>query len=326
MKHFLFYFSIAIILTACADKNDAANAVDSLQIVIPGDTNLLNNHFVASGDYYNYSDVIIKEGSVTLVTNATKIYSDSLLQVNTGIVLAPGEYITIEKYCDITTKNNWAEPVYKIMYKMGADIVHGYTSQSYIACRIDTLKSQKRVALTLSYNKSKEKFIGKISLFNRMRDIIATSSVELDIPKEGSEPYAYTYSFSFRENETCGLENIQEIFTVATEYGACGYPNFEYTFLWNGEKLFDCPQTFSVSEAGLFNQYSYLVFPADSLGENGSILKITEANEYTEQENSDNVIVEKDSTVIEYKWNANTYTISKGDTIAKKSRIYATTY
>lgn len=327
MKQLLLFIVLTFVLASCSDKDGSFDSTDSTSIIASADTSINIASAKAddydSGDPYTNSEIINKPGSTTLVTGTTNIYTDSLLENNSGIVLHPEEHITIEKYCGITTKNHWKEPVYKIIYKTGSDAVHGYVSQSYIACRVDTLKSQQLVTLTLDYNQSKEKFIGKICLWNRGWDLIGTSDVDLDITRDGDAPYAYFYSFSFKEIESTSLEGITESFSIGTDYGACGYVGYEYFFLWNEKKLIAFPETYSVAEAGQFHQYSYWVFPADSLEKKGSVLEIIEGDQY-EDVDGETQKVNKDSTVIEYKWNKFSF-LSKGDTIVKKSRTYSVT-
>ena len=326
MKQLFILFSLTILLVACSDKDENQNATDSTSIVSSNDridttTNTLSDGY-NSGEPYTNSEIINKPGSITIVTHKTNIYSDSLLQTSTMFVLNPEEHISIENYCGITTKNNWAEPVYKITYNTGTNIVRGYVSQSSIACRTDTLKSGKLVTLTLDYDISKEKFIGKIALLNRGWDIIAHTSVELDILMEDQVPHSYTYYFSFEEKETTGLDGITESFSISTNYDACGYPGYEYIFVWNDKKLIAFPETYSIAEAGQFHEYSYWVFPADSLGKKGSVFKIIEGDQYEDVVGNIQTI-NKDSTVIEYKWNSGNFNFSEGDTILKKSSTYS---
>ncbi|WP_018341992.1 hypothetical protein [Cytophaga aurantiaca] len=326
MKQLVLFLILTFVLASCTDKDGvtgSTDSTDSASIANPIDSTSPTSTLIDddSGDPYIYSDIINKAGSITLTTQPTQVYFDSLLQIPLD-QLSIEEHIRIESYCGTTTKNNWIEPVYKISYQSQEGTKSGYVSQSYIACRVDTLKSQQLVTLTLSYNKLKEKFIGKICLLNRGWNIIGTSYVELDILTEGDAPYSYSYYFSFEEIESTGLDGITESFSIHTGFDACGYPSFDYMFLWNGQKLIAFPETYAIAEAGQFHQYSYWIFPADSLGKKGSILKIIEGDQY-EDAPGDTQIINKDSTVIEYKWNKNSFLSATGDTILKKSRTYS---
>lgn len=324
MKQILFYFSIAILLLGCSDKKGSDNTTDSVHVA-PADS-VNNSQADNTVDYYTYSEVINKEGSVTLVTNPTTIFSDSLLQINTGIVLATGEYITIEKYSGTTAKNNWNEPVYRIAYKMGPDIVHGYTSQSYIASRVDTLKSNKLVTLTLGYNLIKDIFTGNVQLLNPQGGILGNAVIDLDIPKEDEAPHSFTYYLHYEElKQNTGLEGVTEAFYIGAGYDACGYPHINNILFWNDKKLLAAPPTYSVADADVFYESSYLIFPADSLGKKSCILNIIEAEEDVDNiEDKEGVpYKKKDSTVILFKWHAAAFSYSKGDTIIKTSRTFA---
>lgn len=325
MKQLLLFFALTFVLASCSDKDGAYDSTDSTSIVASIDTTagaqstLIDDD---SRDPYAYSDIINKAGSTTLITQSTQIYFDSLLQIPLE-KLSIGEHLKIENYCGTTTKNNWIEPVYKISYETEQGFAFGYVSQSNIACRVDTLKSQQLVTLTLAYNTSKEKFIGKICLLNRGWDIIGTSEVELDVITEGDAPYSYSYYFSFKEEASTGLDGITESFSIHTGYDACGYASYDYTFLWNNKKLIPCTETFAISEADQFYNHSFLLFPSDSLGKKGSILEVIEGEEYGDIKSNNTRSIQKDSTVIEYKWNAYSFMSVPGDTIVKKSRTYS---
>ena len=327
MKQLLLLFIIPIILAACSDNEGTSDSTDSTSIAAFMDSSTTIKSTLVddyeSNDYAN-SEIINKSGTITRVTAPGQIFSDSLLLIPLRIPVI-GEHLKIEKYCGTTTKHNWVEPVYKISCQLEEGLEYGYISQSHIACRLDTLKSKKIVVLTLDYNNSKEKFIGRISLLNQVGKSLATTSVEFDILKEGDAPYSYSYYFSFEEKKSTGLDGVTESFSLSTDYGACGYPGFEYTFLWNEKKLITCPEIYSITEAGQFYQYSYWVFPADSLGKEGSILNIIEGVQYEDESESENdsQIANKDSTVIEYTWNKYSFMSASGDTIVKKSRSYS---
>lgn len=323
MKHVLFYFSIAIFLTACENKPTDPEHSDSAGTF---SADSLNSKPATITAYYLYAEFTNKAGSTTRVTHATSIYSDSLLQHKTGIVLTPGQFLSIGNYCGITTKNNWAEPVYSIVYKKGADVLHGYVSQSYIACRIDTLKSGKLAVLTLNYNTSKETFAGNLLLLTSSGAFLDSCSIELDIPKEDETPHSFTYYLEYEElKRNTGLDGVTEAFYIGAGYDACGYPHITNTILWNGKKLLVAPVTYSVADADIFYEASYLVFPEDSSGRKSCILNIIEAEEDVDntQENPEKLYSKKDSTVIVFKWNAADYSYSKGDTILKTSRTFA---
>jgi hypothetical protein len=329
MKQLLLFLAITLLLAGCSDKDGTADSTDSTSITTPIDTSLNTTSTQVDkydfGDPYTNSEIINKPGTVTLITTISEMYSDTLLQIPLQI-LAVGEYVLIEKYCGRTTKNYWDEPFYEVTYyDSDQKKTHGYVSQSQIACSLDTLKSKKIVALTLDYSLSKEKFIGKILLLNQIRKTLATNSVELDIPKEGDAPYSYSYYFSFEEIESTGLDGITESFSISTDYGACGYPGFGYTFLWNEKKLITCPETYAVADADVFFACSYLVFPSDSLGRKSYIMNIIEEQESIDSpsHDSDKAYYKKDSTVITFKWNKSSYSIDKGDTIVKTSRTFA---
>jgi|GEM_PF-2137154 len=325
MKHLLILISLAILFTACTDKESESSSRDSSIVVAPIDTLTKQESSVDSKTktYYNNNTAGLNaEDSKTIITTDTEIFKDSLLNNTSGKYVVVGEEITIEEYSGTVVNGNWAEPVYKISYQMGEGLEYGYISQSKIACTLDTLQSKKIVSLTVDYNQISNKFVGHVSLLNPQGRILGEGNIEFDIYTNSDAPYSYNYYFSFKENEPTGLDGILESFSIDTDYDACGYPGFSYTFLWNGKKIITCPETFAISEAGLFHQYSYLVFPADSLGKKGYIAEIIEGDQYEDGTDEDTQTVNKDSTVIMYKWDKYSFIHAPGDTIIKKSRTY----
>jgi hypothetical protein len=329
MKQLLLFLAFTFLLAGCSDKDGSSDSKDSINSSSSVDTSINAASTKAddydSRDYYAYSEIRNKPGTITLVTETGNVYADSLLN-NSRHQPDIGEHVTIMEYCGTTTKNNWTEPVYKISYQAeNDDIQFGYVSQSNIACRLDTLQSGKIVALTLDYIHSTEKFIGKILLMNQAGKSLATTSVEFDIPKEGDAPYSFTYYFNFEKLEKgTGLDGITEAFYITAQYDACGYPQITKTFLWNEKKLIIAPETYSVVDADVFFAASYLVFPSDSLGKQSYILNIIDAQEDIDSppHDIDKAYSKKDSTVIAFKWNKATATFSKGDTTVKTSRTF----
>lgn len=323
MKQLFILFSLTILLVACSDKDVNQNATDSTSVVVPVDSNPATAINTPSYSNIHYTEGINHLGTKTIVTHTTELYSDSALQHSTGLHLLEGDMLTVEEYVGNHISRDWAEPVYKISYTLDKQVQYGYLPQSKIACQLDTLKSGKMVSLTVDYNQGLKKFTGEVALIQSEK-MLAKENIELDVYTEGDAPYTFYYYFDFEENKPSGLAGIQEGFSISTAYPACGYPGFDYTFLWNGKKLISCPETYSVSDSGMFYSHSYLIFPADSLGKAGYILNILQLKEFEEEQAEEGLMekVNHDSTVIEYKWNAGNFTFSAGDTVLKTSRNY----
>ncbi|HSY60902.1 MAG TPA: hypothetical protein VK796_03450 [Cytophaga sp.] len=329
MKQLLLFLAFSFLLAGCSDKDGSSDSNDSTSTSPSVDTSINTTSTKAddyeSMDYYEYSEFINKPGTITLVTIEDEICSDILLQ-NPLQTLTVGQHIFVEKYCGTTTKNSWTEPVYEITYyDSSKKKIRGYISQSNIACRLDTLQSKKIVALTIDYNTLKERFIAKVSLLDQSRKTLATTSVELDIPKEDNAPHSFTYYFNFEESDkNTGLDGITECFYITAHYDACSYPQISNIFLWNEKKLIVAPESYSVADADVFFAASYLIFPSDSLGRQSYVLNIIEVQEDIDSppHTIDKTYSKKDSTVIAFKWNKATATFSKGDTIVKTSRTF----
>lgn len=324
MKQLLVFLLFTFVLASCSDDKSETSSKDSTSSVEQNiDTTLPSANKAPHDGYYgsndHYYEALNKEGTTTLVTSETQIYVDSLLIEASILTLSEGEEITIEQLCGTINHGNWAEPVYKISHKNGDDIFYGYLSQSRIACLQHTLKSKTIVLMTLDYNQSSDKFIGEIMLMNASRQILGSAVIDFDIYKGDQSPYSFYYYLSILEIErSVGLDGIIESFYISAGYDACGYPHITNIFLWNGQKLIVAPETYYVSDSGVFYAGSQLHFPSDSLGRLGYIVKTFEVEEKIEGPESTFEYYNKDSVVVLYKWNKNSY--SKGDTILKTSK------
>jgi Bacterial SH3 domain len=70
------------------------------------------------------------------------------------------------------------------------------------------------------------------------------------------------YSFTgIVEPDARGLKGFKNLLSINLMFGACGYPWYDWSVLWDGKKLVGLPICTSISEAGLFSHAESYVFP-----------------------------------------------------------------
>jgi hypothetical protein len=102
-------------------------------------------------------------------------------------------------------------------------------------------------------------------------------------------------------DDSKGLTGARNIIRLAMNYDACGYTSGETVLIWDGKDVHYAFQTTGMSEAGLFANYAYAVFPKDNHGVEGKILAMDNHVEY-DTEKDELPIILHDSTVVQYAW------------------------
>jgi hypothetical protein len=101
--------------------------------------------------------------------------------------------------------------------------------------------------------------------------IIASRAFELNF---GTEYYSNATIFDNR-----GIEKIKNVLSISLFYPACGYPNLEAMFLWDGKNIEMLPSLESIGDAGAFNFSEIYIFPNDENAQtDGQIIYKMERN------------------------------------------------
>lgn len=80
------------------------------------------------------------------------------------------------------------------------------------------------------------------------------------------------------------LENLTDVVRISFGGEACGIPTYYYYYGFTGEKLLALPGKYTVGDAGVFYHSETLLFPNESGGQPGKIIKLTEEEEVLEDE------------------------------------------
>jgi LysM repeat protein len=99
------------------------------------------------------------------------------------------------------------------------------------------------------------------------------------------------------------LENYSNTVTFSIGYPACGYPQREFTALWDGKKLLSLPMLDSMSDGGFFFSQTYK-FPEDQDGSYNRIMLAEERGTPLENEDYGGDYIKK---IREVKWNGKAY-------------------
>ncbi|MBC7451996.1 MAG: hypothetical protein H7259_10955 [Cytophagales bacterium] len=318
MKKTLSALFILFSLFSCSDKTGDASQVQADSTTV-ADSLSVHHHETSEADF---NEDLIPENTETIVTQQVTLYIDSLLDKTSGATLEYGQPITVKRFTGTVVNGNWAEPVYYVVFKLPAlnEEYSGYLPLSSFACFQKTLADNSNVYLTLSFDATKNNFIGNVLLTDHSNKKIADKNVDFGLPVETEAPYTYYYYFSIVDLKETGLEGVKNAFTVNSAYDACAYPTIDKIFFWNGIRLIEGPETSSVFDADIYHLYNTLYLPSDSLGKLGYIKQIIESD--APVGDPETVADYKtDSIVILYKWNRMAGH-AKGDTILKASRIY----
>ena len=135
---------------------------------------------------------------------------------------------------------------------------------------------------------------------NKVISSVEITAIGGDLGEDGNTYYNHSVTLELLPAK--GLENVVNNIQLRMGYDACGYLNGHAYFVWDGKKLYYAFKDDEMSEAGLFANYSSVLYPADSGGINGKILSIMNHIEYDEDSEKETI---HDSVVIQYGWKQN---------------------
>jgi len=80
-----------------------------------------------------------------------------------------------------------------------------------------------------------------------------------------------------------GLSQVQDIVRINFGGEACGIPNNYYYFAWTGSKFLSLPGKMEVGDAGVYYHGETFIFPKETGGQPGKIIKLSEEGEADEE-------------------------------------------
>lgn len=116
-------------------------------------------------------------------------------------------------------------------------------------------------------------------------------------------------SMSYSEMKLLGnakLENVQEVVRIMFGGEACGIPSNFYYEGFSGTAFLDLPGKMNVGDAGVFYHEETLLFPNETGGQPGKIIRLTKEEEVLEEETEKKKAKVKKSSKREvYNWESN---------------------
>lgn len=201
-------------------------------------------------------------------------------------------------------KSNW----YKIKF-----IDKGTTKTGYIWGGLLSI-----VSLLIEEEESETYFLTGITKFSKSTGLKAKMRVVLNNKILSSTEFSplyfdiydgsYNYSVAGTICGNKGFSRIKKIITLSFEYGACGYPNGDIIFIFDGKKIFTGIKSQHVAEAGIFHFSTQLIFPRDKGGKKDKLIKI-ETTENFDEEKKDYVVAKKEKKI--FTWNGTRFIESK---------------
>ncbi len=188
-----------------------------------------------------------------------------------------------------------------VQYKVGNAIRKGFVWSGSLAIT-DNRFTDKRLMVGMGY----------VTTDSITKDVVVKTKL---LDKDGKEIWAKELEVG---NESIGLEtkvldgmglsNVQKVFRIMSSGEACGVPtDFKY-FAWMvGDSIVALPSRYCVADAGAFYYDESFVFPSESGGKPGRIIKNIESAEYDENDKP----IKKKKEQLVFVWDGKRATSSK---------------
>jgi Bacterial SH3 domain len=70
-----------------------------------------------------------------------------------------------------------------------------------------------------------------------------------------------------------GLTNVSSVLSVSFSGEACAIPSYYFYLLWDGKKFYQAPKSEAISDAGVYSQGYYLIFPSNKGGIKNKVIQ-----------------------------------------------------
>lgn len=191
----------------------------------------------------------------------------------------------------------------KIQYKTNkGEIKIGFLWKGFLALGFKKNK-QNTFLTTIDKIESKAtKDNNEQQLFSISAKALDNNNVLLDL-KTIQKNVVESYYFEDKTIGSLGLKNISEIYRISFNGEACAIPSLYYYFGWNGLKLIQLPEKYSIGDAGVYYHSEDYIFPKEIGGKPDLIIKkIREGTNNDETGESDEYIFNVSEWTETYKW------------------------
>jgi hypothetical protein len=243
-------------------------------------------------------------GLTTVIENGLPLFADSLLQNKTTVTLSIGDTVYLMAIAGRLTDADWDRHVYKVIVVNKK--AQGYLPENKLAISIKNLPDGHIFLAGLVETRPNKNGYPMLWTKALVVDRDYTILAEKEFKAIGGETneggaFAFNQYVLTQVHDGMGLDGARNIIRLAMNYDACGYISGETVLIWDGKDLHYAFQNIGMSEAGLFANYAYAVFPKDAHGVEGKILSMDNHVEY-DSEKEDMPVILHDSTVVQYAW------------------------
>ncbi|TAF77794.1 MAG: hypothetical protein EAZ53_01565 [Bacteroidetes bacterium] len=309
MKYYNFLFTTIITITLSCSKS-TIDSKNQETLKVDAYKNSKIYEISERLDSISFSNGIIVSGSKTTVANDnTILFSDSLLQNNSNVILNIGDEIYIDYVLDgyKHEENNWLIPVFKVSVNKNNKEIKGYLSLKNLIVQKQKLIDGNFILLSIfsdSTSDDMSNLIGSYKVTDYKYKILSDVKIEMIFTAnyvDESDKYYFSQELELKYIPNPKLHSVVSIIESKMYYPACGYNSGSHYLIWNGITLQKAFETFELNEAGLFSNYSIVQFPAkrkEYFEANDTILVSNLHKEYEEESKKELV----DSTVLAYIW------------------------
>ena len=252
-----------------------------------------DNGIFKYGEFLENSDAFLFADNVNIrETPSTKAKVIANLSIATPVKI-------ISKTDDTLTVNGYNTYWYKISFDKNGSKKTGYVWGGFISAFTTTTTndSGNNVCFLFTITEYSEKIGFTASLKAVVNGkIVSTVSFKPHDTDQNNGIYSYDIDGKIMSNK--GLENVKKIIVISFLYPACGYSNGDVIVFWNGKNLIYGTEAPSVSEAGIFNFSSELIYPTDLEGKPNKVIRKEETVNYDDEGNISSNSMKK----IEYIW------------------------
>jgi hypothetical protein len=243
------------------------------------------------------------------------LFSDSLLTNRSSIGVNRGEKIYVDYVLpNSKIESNWLMPIYQVSVLKGDKEYEGYLPQKSLVAQKLLLNDGNILLLSLLPSQGKEysDVVGRYVVVDKSHEILGELKLSMIFTpdfEDKSDAFLFNQSLVTEKVKEAFLKGANTIINTDMSYGACSYLDGNNYCIWDGKKLHLVVSTYSVSEAGMFADYTEVLFPKNNLANSDTIFC---SSMHVEYENDDE-LVKSDSIVSAYFWDGNQ--ISGPDTL-----------
>ncbi|MBY0424716.1 MAG: hypothetical protein K2Q22_03685, partial [Cytophagales bacterium] len=203
-------------------------------------------------------------------------------------------------------ESGWEMTIYKVTVVKNGVNFPGFLPQKYLVVNNLKLNDDNTLLLTLipsSVTKYSD-VIGRYTVINQKNEVLDYKEIPLiftpDFVEDKSDNFIFSQNMRLSRNNTLGINGVNTVINSEMSYPACGYDSGCIYLFWDGKLLYHVLSKVEMYEAGLFSNFSHVVFPHKSVSER------TQDTIYYQQihseQDEDNGTSSYDSTVLAYYW------------------------